>query len=685
MPRDLPVGNGRLLVNFDSRYSLRDIYFPHVGQENHTGGHRNRFGCWADGVFAWLDADDWRRELCYDEETLVTRVVCTNDTLGLVLRCSDGVDIGRDVYVKRVDLADTSGRYRRVRLFQHLDPYLWDNANGDTAYFDPDHHALVVYKGRRYLWLSGAAGPKAGLAHWAVGRKAVHGLEGTWRDAEDGVLSGNPIVQGSVDAVGGLDVHVPGNGTAAAHFWIAAGQRYDEVRDLHHLALRRGPDSFLDRTRAYWRLWVNKDDAARFAPLSAAAVRLYKQSLLILRTQIDVDGAIVAATDADILQFGRDTYAYMWPRDGALVAHALIGAGHSQTPRQFFQFCARVITAEGFLLHKYNPDSSVGSSWHPWTAPDGSKQLPIQEDETALVLWALWAYFTRFRDIEFVGSLYRNLIVRAADFLAAYREPHTELPAPSYDLWEERHGIPTFTTAAVVAGLEAGADFAAAFGELDRAEQYRETAFRMRDAARAYLFDHQRGHFSRMIRVSADGGIERDSTLDASLAGAFQFGMIPADDPLMVQTMEAIEHRLWCQTEVGGVARYEDDYYHQVSNDVARVPGNPWFICTLWLADWYTARATTLDELTRAEELLEWVVAHALPSGALAEQVHPFSGEPMSVSPLTWSHATFVGSVNAYLARYAALAPARDGAFPPDGHDEVTATVVLPPEYATGG
>src|SRR5947199_7129209 len=34
---------------------------------------------------------------------------------------------------------------------------------------------------------------------------------------------------------------------------------------------------------------------------------------------------------------------------------------------------------------------------------------------------------------------------------------------------------------------------------------------------------------------------------------------------------------------VGGVARYENDYYHRISNDIAAVPGNPWFICTLWL------------------------------------------------------------------------------------------------------
>jgi GH15 family glucan-1,4-alpha-glucosidase len=66
------------------------------------------------------------------------------------------------------------------------------------------------------------------------------------------------------------------------------------------------------------------------------------------------------------------------------------------------------------------------------------------------------------------------------------------------------------------------------------------------------------------------------------------------------------------------MARYENDYYHQVSHDIARVPGNPWFSCTLWLANWYTARATSVAELERACQILEWVAAHALPSGGLA-------------------------------------------------------------------
>ena len=52
MPRDIPVGNGSLLVNFDAHYQLRDIYWPYVGQENHTAGAPCRFGVWVDNTFS---------------------------------------------------------------------------------------------------------------------------------------------------------------------------------------------------------------------------------------------------------------------------------------------------------------------------------------------------------------------------------------------------------------------------------------------------------------------------------------------------------------------------------------------------------------------------------------------------------------------------------------------------------
>ena len=654
MPRDLTLGNGSLLVNFDRNYTLRDIYFPHVGQENHTAGDPNKFGVWVDGRFSWLDSDDWRRDLRYDDNTLVTRATCFSDRLGLELVCVDCVDFNRNVYFKRVGVRDHSGRKRYLRLFQHIDLHLWGNAIGDTALFDPDHRALVGYKSHRYVWLGARAGEADGLTHWATGDKEIAGKQGTWRDAEDGELSGNPIAQGSVDCVGGVDLVVQASGSAIAYFWVGTGTSYDEVREHHEMVVRRGPQSFIDRTHAYWHLWVNKEKSD-FGDLPPEVVQLYKQSLLILRTQIDNGGAIVAANDADIQRFGRDTYSYMWPRDGALAAHALVLAGHEQVTRNFFDFCAHALRPEGYLLHKYNPDGSLGSSWHSWLAPDGSKQLPIQEDETALVLWALWTHFQHFRDVEFIKPLYRKLVIRAADFLCRFREPLTGLPAPSYDLWEERHGIMAYTTAAVVAGIGAAANFAEAFGELGVAAAYRQEANAIRVAARQHLYDTDRGCFSRMICVQSDGSIERDDTVDASIAGVLEFGLLAPDDPLISTTMEAIERQLWCKTTIGGIARYEDDHYQQVSHDLDRVPGNPWFICTLWLANWHVARAQKIEDLARARELLEWVVAHALPSGILAEQIHPYTGEPLSVSPLTWSHAAFIEVVRQYSARLNAL------------------------------
>jgi GH15 family glucan-1,4-alpha-glucosidase len=51
--------------------------------------------------------------------------------------------------------------------------------------------------------------------------------------------------------------------------------------------------------------------------------------------------------------------------------------------------------------------------------------------------------------------------------------------------------------------------------------------------------------------------------------------------------------------------------------------------------DFLADRAETEPDVASAIELMQWVTDHALPSGVLAEQVHPITGEPLSVSPLT--------------------------------------------------
>lgn len=672
MPRDLPLSNGALLLNVDGTYQVRDLYWPHVGLENHSRGEVFRFGLWVDGQFRWLDDPAWRRRLRYAGETLVTEVELSHPVLQLDLLCRDAVDFHENLYVRRIVVRNPLDRPREVRLFFHHDLHISSHEVGDTAYYEPDRRAVYHYKGARWFLINAATpdqhqmepgeppGPpdtvpgwRIGLHQWACGHKEVHNLEGTWRDAEDGHLSGNPIAQGSVDSTVGVHLSVPAGGSQTAYYWMAVGSNFEEVTRLNRTVRHRGPWSFLDRTAAYWHLWLHTH-RPDFADLPNDVGDLYLLSLLVLRTQIDNGGAIIAANDSDIASAVRDTYSYMWPRDGALVARALDLAGYAHITRAFFSFCRDVISKEGYLLHKYNPDGTLASSWHPWVHA-GRKDLPIQEDETALVLWALWLHFDRWKDIEFIKPLYRSLIVRAADFLAAFRDRESGLPLPSYDLWEERRGVSSFTVGAVWGGLMAAARFARAFGEIGLADGYERAAAEIKAGTEAVLYRPDLRRYVRMAVKGENGQWAVDWTQDSSLFGLWYFGMFPANAPRIVETMTALRDRLWVKTPVGGMARYESDPYQRQTEDVARVPGNPWFICTLWVAQWIIAGATTRADLKPAVPLLEWCIKHSLPSGILAEQVHPFTHAPLSVSPLTWSHGTFVMTVQEYLARWRSL------------------------------
>jgi GH15 family glucan-1,4-alpha-glucosidase len=646
MPRDLPISNGNLLINFDHDYNIRDVYYPHVGQDNQTVGDISHFGLWCDGTFAWISSPLWEKTRDYEEDTLVTRVVARAQSMQLEMTLSDTVDFDRDLFVRRIELRNLSEAPRSIHIYTHFDPHLSGNAIGDTIFYDPEFNGLVAYKARRYVLMNGSAGDRFGFSAFAIGTKERDGYQGTWRDAEDGNLQRNAIAQGSVDATGMLELSLKPESTATAWIWWAFGQSYRDVSALDAIVRERGAESFLERTRNYWKLWVKREAAPDSGSLPEAVQRLYRRSLLIIRTQIDNSGAVIAATDSDIVQFGRDTYTYMWPRDGAIVTVALIQAGYPDITRRFFTFCQNLITNGGFLLHKYNPDGSVGSSWHPWMSADGRRQLPIQEDETALVVWALWRHFETFHDVEFVRPLYKPMVKTIGDFLARYREPHTRLPAPSYDLWEERRGIPAFTIGAVWGGLMAASKFARAFGEESVADRYATAAAEIREATDKHLYDDKLRRFARMVNVSSSGELTADTTIDSSIAGLWLFDMFSPDDPKVVSTMEQIVERLTVKTDIGGIARYEDDYYFQVSKEIADVPGNPWILCTLGVAQWHARRAQSLDELQKAIALLEWTVARALPSGVLPEQVDPYSGKPLSVSPLTWSHAAYVLAVH---------------------------------------
>jgi GH15 family glucan-1,4-alpha-glucosidase len=293
------------------------------------------------------------------------------------------------------------------------------------------------------------------------------------------------------------------------YLWVCVGKKVSEVHELQHFLLEETPEQVKQSARNYWRGWTGTHQHIG-TEIPTKIADLAVRSLLTIRTQTDNHGGIVAANDSDIMQFNRDTYTYVWPRDGSFVSMALSRAGENELPRRFIEFCARVQTKEGYLLHKYNPDGSAGSSWHPWYREHHSV-LPIQGDETALPLVALWEHFQKTQDFEFLHGMYQTFVKKAADFLLRYSDPATGLPLPSYDLWEEQRGIFSYTTATTCAGLRAAGSICAALGHHRHADKYNEAADRMTAAMLVHLYDEETKSFMKKINRT-NGNVERDTT-----------------------------------------------------------------------------------------------------------------------------------------------------------------------------
>ena len=652
MPKDIPVSNGSFLLNFDSDYQIRDVYFPFIGQENHSSGQPFSFGVWVDGQYSWM-GPEWRKTLRYQDGSLVTDVLLTNEALGLELRCSDVVDMELNIYIKRIEVANLQDRPRQPRLFFRHAFYLYGNDIGGTAYFDPRSCSIIHYKMHRYFLISCWAHDQWGVKHFACGKKREDlGSVETVREAENGELSGEASAWGSPSSTIGLWLELPANGITAAYYWIAAGMTYAEVAKLNGEVHNTTPEKLLRRSSKYWKTWVHQD-SLQLQSLPKSVADVFNRSLLILRTQIDNRGAIIAANDSDIVRFGKDTYSYMWGRDGAFVAAALAKAGYSHVCMKYFDFCARVLSDGGYLFQHYNPDGSLASNWHAWLVA-GQEVLPIQEDSTALTLWALWIHHQTLKDIEFIRPLYSTLIKKAADFLVSYRDPQTLLPLPSYDLWEERYALHAYTVATVIAGLRAAANFAKLFQDISLAEKYDSTADEMTEGISRHLYHDGLKRFARS-GSRTDRGYHLDEVIDISLLSLTTFGILDPKDPRMRETAKAIREQLWLDTPIGGCARYQGDVYQRAEDSPRDIPGNPWFIATLWLAEFFIDQAENQQQLQAALPYLEWCGTHALPSGVLAEQIHPVSGAPLCVSPLTWSHSAFVWTVLRYAEKNQAV------------------------------
>jgi glucoamylase len=647
MSRSIVLSNGELCVALDNRALVRDIYYPHVGQEDHVRGRfLHRIGVWIDGQISWLSDDpSWEISILCEDDALLSAITARNQRLQVDMRFADIVYNERDIFFRRVTITNTHDHAREIRLYFAHQFEIYKSQGGDTGYFDPASHSVIHYKGRR-VFLIGATLDGKQFSDYAVGLMNFNGQEGTYKDAEDGILSKNPIEHGPVDSVIGLYASYEAGQSRVCHYWIIAAQLVSEAAELNQYITIKTPEHLEQSALEYWKSWL-KLASVHFEGLEDVHRVLFTQSLMYVRAHVDQDGGILASVDSDMLQYGLDTYSYVWPRDAAFAALALDRVGDKSVAKRFLEFCRNVISPDGYFMHKYLPDRSLGSSWHPWVVA-GEFQLPIQEDETALPIIALHAYYLRNHDLELLEEIYAPLVERAANFMLEYRDTETKLPGASYDLWEEKRGISTFTASAVSAALLSAAELSQAVGERENEVKYRAAAEEIRTAIFKHLWDEKTGTFVKLINRTRDG-IVYDRTIDSSSAyGIFLFGILSPEDPRLVRAWEATAHALSRGIPAGGLARYENDQYYRADRDSA---GNPWIITTLWYAEYLIARAKKPSDLDRVREIFSWVALHAQPSGVLSEQLDPRTGLQISATPLTWSHAAYVTTMLKYLER----------------------------------
>jgi GH15 family glucan-1,4-alpha-glucosidase len=630
------LSNGHILVGLDDHGTVHDFYYPYVGQDNLTSARNlnHKIGVWADGKFSWLDDDTWKISLDFEDEALISTISAENEALQVKLDFKDFVDSHYPVFCRQINVTNTASKQRDVRLFLHQAFQISRAGRSDTALYVPEGNYLLDYKGWASLLVYAQDEDGKPFDQFAVGNCGIEGKEGTFRDAEDGELSGSLVEHGGVDSVIRLQLQLAGSGSRRVDYWTVACDSQHDAEMIHKNILAKGLAARQESTRQSYAEWMSRA-TANLDAIEPRYQSLYKKSLLVVKAHMDNHGGVIASADSSIYNYGRDYYNYVWPRDGAYALMPLIELGYRDEPKKFFQFCIDTMDQNGFMKHKYQPDRAIGSTWHPQLHLN-HPELPIQEDETASVVYALGRYLEVSHDEDFVRSVYPSFLKPCADFMSSFIDDATSLPHGSYDLWEQKFASFTYTVYVVILALDYAAQIAERFNKMEDASNWKRAIERIKNGSRL-LVNPESGAFRKSVLLKPDGNLDYDDTIDASsFFGAFLSGQ--ADQDTLKASVAKVEEVLLSNPPIGGVPRYEhDDYF---LSDHSKL-GNPWMITTLWLAQFYI-QSGRRDE---ALYLIDWVVERATKSGMLAEQADPNTGLGVGVSPLVWSHSTFAETI----------------------------------------
>lgn len=387
-------------------------------------------------------------------------------------------------------------------------------------------------------------------------------------------------------------------------------------------------EDLLDATVTAWRRWADRID---YSGPSESQVR---RSIITLK-MLDhfASGAIVAAPTSSLPEaIGGPRnwdYRYVWVRDAAFSVYALRQVGMPSEAKGFLGWVLDSVERAGRAAVLYDLDGHV---------PEGELEDPDLEGYrcSGPVRWGNGAADQQQNDAygEIMDCAYQAtrtpdgirlpwerlqpLIDTAAD---VWREP-------DHGIWEVRSGGRTFTYSAAMCqvALDRGAKLARRFdlpGDVDRWEQ---EATAIRQAILDDAWDDDRKTLTE--HLGADGG------LDASLLTLPLRGVIEADHPKMVATVEAVVDELGAGE--GLLYRYLPDR----SPDGLDGHEGAFLLCSFWLVD-NLALQGRLDE---AHELFGTLCARGGHLGLLPEQIDPGTGHFLGNFPQAFSHVGLVSS-----------------------------------------
>lgn len=520
MAKSLVFANGEMQVSLDNQGLVRYISFPYIGYESHLGNQVHKIGVWIDGDIAWLDDGSWTHKARFLHGVGVGHTVVTNDSLGVLLEFEDFVASDSNVFVRNVHIVNLRDTQRNIRLFMHQAFDIGQNKLADSARHIPDAKAILHYCGRRSLLVSGQTDVGQSYDQLSVGLYGG-GLDGTWRDAEDGQLSGSLSSSGQTDSVIGFSLTIGAMSSRRVHYWLIASNSQAQAITLQDKLQKSGLVDLADSAIKSWRKWL--------APSHRALDRLeakYRQPatemLIRLRSQIDRRGAVAMSSNATIQK--------VIPHQSAYVVWPLLRLGYIDEVKLFLSFCRHNLSSKGYLADGYLPDGGESEN----SLPFSEDKPPAHSKQTAMVLFLI-GQLASSNGKNKNASLehYTGLVLPMANFLADF-VGDDKLPKPSFREGALLRESDTYTVALTYASLQVAADIADFHKDQNSVVKWRTAADDMFRAANETLLD------SEVIHSSAE---DSSASID-SLFGSFMFGLIDARSDIATATARDIELRL---------------------------------------------------------------------------------------------------------------------------------------------